>query len=150
MRPARIMIRAGTRVALAALGLAAALASPARADDTGFASIHDLALVGGKLCMSDHSHHGSGDTAATKKAAEVSAIRSWADFTVLEYGSDWGNYSLAVGKSGSCEKVSGGWRCEVDARPCRVGRGSYAAVPSKKKTARAVRSGTPSRKTAAQ
>lgn len=116
------------RFLAAVSGLAAALVMlPARADDTGFASIHDLANVGGKQCMTDHSHHGSGDARPTRKAAELSAIRSWADFTALEYGTDWSNYGVAIKKSVSCEPTAAGWQCSLDANPCRNGRAGYAA-----------------------
>ena len=134
-------------IAVATAGIA--VTSSARADDTGFASIHDLVAVGSKLCMADHSHHGSGDTMPTRKAAELSAIRSWADFTALEYGSDWANYGNAVGKAVSCEPASGGWQCSLDARPCRHGRAGYAASaggPAKSRPAR----GQAARKTAEQ
>ena len=63
----------------------------ASADDTGLASIHEWRHAGSKTCFVDHTHDGSG-TGATKSAALAEAIRNWQDFTVLEYGTDWGYY----------------------------------------------------------
>lgn len=141
----------GLTVGLGAAALAFAMgAAPARADDTGFASIHDLAMVGSKVCMTDHSHNGTGDTASSRKAAELSAIRSWASFTALEYGTDWANFGLSVGKAMSCSQNSGGWQCSVDARACRNGRAGYAAAGAKAKAAasRAGRAAAPKRQAA--
>jgi hypothetical protein len=121
---------AAARLISTALGVSLALATAALADDTGFASIHTIFAVGNKICLSDHSHNGSGETRSTRKAAEVSAIQSWANFTALEYGSDWSNYGISVKKTGSCSQVSGGWQCSLDATPCRVGRAGYAVSGS--------------------
>jgi hypothetical protein len=88
------------------------------ADDTGFASSHTLRKEGGKLCMADHAHSGSG-TAATKPAAKVAAIRAWAEFTSFEYGSDWARYSRAAGHVVRYTKEEKGWTATVDARPCK-------------------------------
>jgi len=88
------------------------------ADETGFASSHDLRKEGGRLCMADHFHSGQG-AGATKSAATQAAIRSWAEFTDFEYGSSWARYSLAAGKSTHFTKEAKGWSAAVDARPCR-------------------------------
>jgi hypothetical protein len=152
IQPGASPMRIATTFVRLAVVLTAGLVSTAsaRADDTGFASIHDLAMVGSKLCIVDHSHHGSGDVMPTKKSAELSAIRSWADFTALEYGTDWANYGLAVGKSASCQATSGGYQCSLDATPCRSGGGGYAAAASGR-TAKSARTRTQtSRKAAAQ
>ena len=106
-----------TRLGLAAFVLAVAFA-PARADQTGFASMHDQARVGGKMCMTDHYHYGSG-SGASKAAAQKAAIQSWASFTDFEYGSDWARFGKAVGKRVSCNPSSAGYDCQVEARPCR-------------------------------
>jgi hypothetical protein len=90
----------------------------ARADDTGFASAHDLRKENGKLCMSDHSHSGFG-TGATKAAARTAAIRAWADFTNLEYGSDWASYSASGSQKTNYVKEEKGWGANVEGRPCR-------------------------------
>jgi hypothetical protein len=92
---------------------------PARADDTGLAYSHDMRREKGRLCFSDHWHFGSG-AGGTRGAAEIEAIKSWADFTALEYGSDWARYSRAAGKTVKCApNGSGGYDCQIDARPCK-------------------------------
>jgi hypothetical protein len=88
------------------------------ADDTGFAYAHSLRKEGGRTCMSDHYHSGSG-SGATKSAAQKSAIHSWANFTAFEYGSDWARWGVARSKSVRYTKDSSGWSADVDARPCR-------------------------------
>jgi hypothetical protein len=107
---------------LTGLALAGALLgvgyAPAFADQTGFASMHTQARVGGKMCMTDHYHYGSG-TGSTKAAAQRDAIGSWQSFTDFEYGSDWARFSKAVGKRVSCSGSGGGFSCQVEARPCR-------------------------------
>ncbi|MFM7084686.1 MAG: hypothetical protein ACKOW3_06760 [Hyphomicrobium sp.] len=92
--------------------------SPSLGDDTGFADMHDLRREGGKLCQVDHYHYGSG-SGPTKKAAMSSAITSWADFTALEYGSDWARFYRAANRSSSCSKSGSEVTCSVEARPCR-------------------------------
>jgi hypothetical protein len=99
-----------------AVGLGASTA--AFADETGFASSHTLRKERGRLCMSDHYHHGGGD-GATKKAAQVQAIKSWQDFTALEYGSNWASFSRAGSKGISCSQNSTGYECSIEARPCK-------------------------------
>jgi hypothetical protein len=102
-----------------ALLMAAAIS--ARADDTGLASIHDWRREGGRICMLDHFHDGAG-TGDTRKAAEASAIGSWASFTILEYGTDWGSYQVSVSKKMDCtDQGSKEWSCAVSARPCKGG-----------------------------
>jgi hypothetical protein len=101
-------------VALCAL---AAVSGSALADNTGFDSIHAKQRVGGKTCFSGHSHNGNG-AGATRKIAEMQAIRSWYGYTAGEYGSDWANINKAIGKSMRCSQ-SGGWSCDVEATPCR-------------------------------
>jgi hypothetical protein len=108
-----------TRISFGLAGLMiAAVAAPAAADQTGFAAMHNMARVGGKMCMTDHYHYGSGQ-GANKKAAERAAIGSWQSFTDFEYGSDWARFSKAVGKRISCSQSSSGVDCQVEARPCR-------------------------------
>lgn len=110
--------RASFHIALAGLLTAMAAAGPAAADQTGFASMHDQVRVGGKMCMTDHYHYGSGQ-GATKAAAQRAAIGSWQSFTDFEYGSDWARFSKAVGKRQSCSQSGSGFDCQVEARPCR-------------------------------
>lgn len=99
-----------------ALGL---LCAPAAAQqDTGLSGLHDKVRVAGKLCMADHYHTGNSAGLASKKAAEVAAIKNWQDFTAWEYGSAWGSFRMAESKKVSCSG-GGSWSCTVDARPCR-------------------------------
>jgi hypothetical protein len=106
-----------SRIVAATFVFGAAITSAA-ADETGLASMHDLRREGGRLCMSDHYHFGNGG-GATRGAAQNSAIRSWADFTDFEYGSDWARFSRAASKSVSCGRGGSGWECQIQARPCR-------------------------------
>ena len=100
-------------------GLYLLAASPVvLADDTGLAYAHDLRREGGRLCMSDHYHQGSG-TGHTKAAAQAAAIRSWADFTNFEYGTAWARYGRAASHSIRYTKNMDGWDADVDARPCK-------------------------------
>jgi hypothetical protein len=104
-------------LAVAAIGVVAAF--PAVADDTGLAVMHDLRREGGRTCFLDHYHYGNSSGMASRKAAETDAINSWASFVDFEYGSDWARYSRAASKSVKCDGSSGGWGCQVEARPCR-------------------------------
>lgn len=112
-----MMKRVSLGLMAAGFGFAASLTS-ASADQTGFASMHNQARVGGKMCMTDHYHYGSGD-GATKAAAQRAAIGSWQSFTDFEYGSDWARFSKAVGKRVSCSQSGSGYSCQVEGRPCR-------------------------------
>lgn len=94
------------------------LASPSYGDETGMAQMHDLRREGGKLCQVDHYHYGSG-SGSTRKAAMSSAITSWADFTALEYGSDWARFYRAANRASSCSNSGSEVTCSVEARPCR-------------------------------
>lgn len=108
------------RVSAFCLGFSAALlfATASTADQTGFASMHNQARVGGKMCMTDHYHYGNGN-GRTKAAAQRAAIQSWASFTDFEYGSDWARFGKAAGKRISCSASGAGFDCQVEARPCR-------------------------------
>ena len=106
--------------AVSAVCIAAMFGTPAMANDTGVAqSLHATARVGGKLCLTDHSHAGSSSGLATEKAAKAEAIRSWAGFTAWEYGTDWANINKAIRRSMSCSRSSSGWGCNLDANPCK-------------------------------
>jgi hypothetical protein len=96
----------------------ATLIAPAFADQTGIADMHSLRREGGRTCMSDHFHSGSSSGQRTKAAAAAEAIRSWADFTALEYGSDWARYGKAASRSMRCKSAADGWSCDLEARPC--------------------------------
>jgi hypothetical protein len=96
--------------------------SAALADQTGLASMHAMRREHGKLCMTDHWHYGSSGTHSSKRAAQRAAMRSWQDFTDLEYGSDWARYSRASSRKLKCSRAAAGWSCDVEARPCLSGR----------------------------
>lgn len=95
-----------------------ALHSAAHADNTGFDSIHSQVRIGGKTCFADHSHGGSG-SGATRKIAEMQAIKSWYGYTAGEYGSDWANIGKAVKRSMTCSGSGNNYTCDVEATPCR-------------------------------
>jgi len=86
--------------------------------DTGLASLHDWVRIGGKTCMADHFHDGSG-SGATRGIAQAAAVRAWQDFTAWEYGGRWGSYGNAISRSVRCSGVRGNVSCSVSARPCR-------------------------------
>ena len=56
--------------------------------------------------MIDHYHNGAGSGHATRQAAERAAIAAWTDFTDLEYGPGYGNYSIAGSKRTNCAQAS--------------------------------------------
>jgi len=101
--------------------VAGAVSIPARAaTETGLATaLHEVRREGGRLCMTDHWHYGSSGTMATKAAAQRDAIRSWQDFTDLEYGSAWARFSRAASRKMGCSHNGGGWTCDAEARPCK-------------------------------
>jgi hypothetical protein len=109
----KALVCAGTLALM--LGVAA---GPAQAQDTGLAGMHSWVRAGGKTCLADHYHDGSG-SGATRAQAQAAAIRSWIDFTAWEYGRRWGSYSAAVSKSMSCSGSRGSFSCSTSARPCR-------------------------------
>lgn len=105
---------------LVAVATAAAISgAPSSADQTGLASVHALRREGGRLCMADHWHFGSSGAQASRAVAQRAAIRSWAEFTDLEYGSDWARFGRAASQRVKCSRSSAGWYCDVEARPCR-------------------------------
>lgn len=103
-------------LALVMAAVSAPLAASAQ-EVSGLAAMHDMRREKGKLCMSDHWHSGSG-VGATKDAAQKAAIRSWIDFTDLEYGARWASFGNAAGKRVSHSKESSGWSASVEGRPC--------------------------------
>lgn len=108
------------RSLIVAAGLAAAaIATPAFAQSTGLDGLHEKVRVGGKLCFVDHFHSGSSNSEATRKAAEVAAIRVWSNFTAWEYGAAWGRWQNAASKTMNCSQSNGSWGCTINARPCR-------------------------------
>lgn len=100
--------------------LAAAVipAAPARADDTGAASMHTFVKSGGKTCFADHAHSGTGD-GASKAAAEAAARKEWYAYTAGEYGSDWASWAKSAAKKVTYAKAEKGWSATVESRPCK-------------------------------
>lgn len=103
---------------VAAAGWLVLTAWPALADDTGLSALHALRREGGRTCFLDHYHYGSSAALQTENAARVTAIKSWAGFVDLEYGSDWARFSRAHSRSVKCARSTSGWGCQVEARPC--------------------------------
>lgn len=106
----------------AAVFAASALPSIGDASAQGLIDLHAKVRTGNKICLVDHFHDGSSAGQASKKAAEIVAIRVWQDFTTWEYGSAWGSYRLAASQNANCTQSGGGWSCVVRARPCRSAR----------------------------
>lgn len=105
-------------VAAASLAAVAVFALvPAHAGQTGLDGIHAKIRVGKKVCFDGHSHSGYG-AGPSKKAAEVAAIKSWADFVALEYGTDWAHFGKTIKQSMRCSQSAAGWTCDLDATPC--------------------------------
>jgi hypothetical protein len=105
-------------VGVCALAATLAQSQPVQADETGVASIHTWVRSGGRTCLVDHFHDGSG-SGRSRAAAQAAAIRAWAEFTSWEYGSSWGRWGLAAGKSVNCSGGGGSYSCSVSARACR-------------------------------
>ncbi len=105
---------------VAAVLLAAPLAE-AVADDTGVAQLlHSVRREGRNLCLSDHFHDGHSSGEATRKAAELAAIKAWAEFTNWEYGTDWARWQKAASKRMTCSQSGPtSWSCHAEARPCK-------------------------------
>ena len=89
------------------------------ANDDGMAGMHGQRVERNKICFDDHSHAG-GAEGKTKRAAHRDAIREWRSFTAWEYGSIWGSYKRAAGKTVEYTKAKVGWFARVIARPCRL------------------------------
>lgn len=114
------MKKIATAFAFAALVGVAAVSDDAAASDTGVAqTLHSLQRVGGRTCLVDHYHDGSGSGRSRHEAMNA-AVSAWAGFTSWEYGTSWGRYGLAHRKTANCSRASGGgWSCSVSAIPCR-------------------------------
>ena len=111
-------------VLIAACALAtsahSAAAQKAGAAVTGLAAMHDMRREKGRLCFTDHFHHGSSAGQPSKAAAMKEAVASWGGFTALEYGNEWASFNKAGSKTAKCtQSTSGSWGCEIEARPCR-------------------------------
>ena len=103
---------------LALAGCFSLAATAAIADDTGLAYSHTLRKEGGRTCMADHYHSGSGE-GRSKESARAAAIRSWIEFTNFEYGSAWARFGVAGSPSAHYTKEASGWSAFVEARPCK-------------------------------
>jgi hypothetical protein len=105
-------------VSALALGLMLAAGGTAVAQETGLAGMHTWVRVGGRTCMLDHFHDGSG-SGPTRAAAQRAAIRAWIDFTAFEYGGRWASYGASVSKRMGCSGSPGNYSCSTSSRPCR-------------------------------
>jgi hypothetical protein len=74
---------------------------------------------GNTLCFADHYHFGSGTVQPTKAKAQADAAAAWAGFVDFEYGAAYADARIAVSKTFKCGKESGGYKCSLEARPCR-------------------------------
>lgn len=101
---------------LAVSGLLLA-AAPAQAQSLADV-LHSQRQEGGRICLVDHFHSGSG-SGPTRQAAERDAAGSWSSFTAWEYGGNWGSWKLAASKTMNCSQTGGSWSCGSDARPCK-------------------------------
>lgn len=114
------------RIVLASIAAAASIASlpyvsvanNAR-EIGGLATIHDLRIENGRLCMSDHEHFGQSGVWSSRELAAKRAAQSWAGFTRLEYGAEWADFRVAAAKRIDCSPSGESWTCAVQARPCR-------------------------------
>jgi hypothetical protein len=108
-----------SRAVVLALAAAFAFAATAAiADDTGLAYSHTLRKEGGRTCMADHYHSGSGE-GRSKEGARAAAVRSWVEFTNFEYGTVWARFGVAASPSAHYTKEAQGWSAVVEARPCK-------------------------------
>jgi hypothetical protein len=114
------MKKIATAFAFTALVGVGAVSDGALASDTGVAqTLHSLQRVGGRTCLVDHYHDGSGSGRSRHEAMNA-AVSAWSGFTSWEYGTSWGRYGLANRKSANCSRdMSGGWSCSISAIPCR-------------------------------
>ena len=113
------MMKSFVKAGAAAAVLFLAMASGASANETGVAqALHQLRKYGGRTCLVDHFHDGSG-SGATRGQAQAAAIGAWSGFTAWEYGTSWARYGLAVRRTMSCSKDMGGWSCQTSAIACR-------------------------------
>ena len=101
-----------------ALGLMLACGNAAVAQETGLAGMHSWTRSGGRVCLLDHYHDGSG-SGPTRAAAMRAAMAAWSDFTAFEYGGRWASYGAAASKRMSCSGGRGNYSCSTSARPCR-------------------------------
>ena len=92
------------------------VATPAMAQ---LADMHEQRRERGRICFTDHYHYGSSSGQPSKKAAELTAIKSWSDFVDFEYGGVWTSWARSGSKSVKCSSSTSGWGCDVSSRPCR-------------------------------
>jgi hypothetical protein len=96
-----------------------AVPRPTKAVD-GTAAIHSISVEGNRVCFADHWHYGNSSGLATKRQAEIEAIKSWSGFVAFEYGDDWANFAKSGSKSMKCSApYHGAWSCDLSARPCK-------------------------------
>ena len=108
----RILLTVSTSVLL--------LSSPMPAQAGGSLEfLHGKVRINGHTCMQDHTHTGKGGD-AHQQIAMAKAAKDWSEFTALEYGAAWGNFSIAANKSMKCGLLRDAWMCEAEAVPCKM------------------------------
>ena len=114
-----MVLRMLATAASAALLLSSPMPTTPAARAGGLEFLHGKVLIGGHVCMKDHTHTGKGGD-ASQATAMSKAARDWSDFTALEYGAAWGNFAVSANKSMKCGQLRDAWLCEVEAVPCRM------------------------------
>jgi hypothetical protein len=114
-----MVLRLFLTVSSAVLLMSSPMTNSATAQAGGLEFLHDKVLIGGHVCMKDHTHTGKGGD-AHHSIAVSKAARDWSEFTALEYGAAWANFGIAAGKSMSCGQLRDAWMCEIVAVPCRM------------------------------
>ncbi|MGQ0456865.1 MAG: hypothetical protein ACT4OU_07370 [Hyphomicrobium sp.] len=84
----------------------------------GMDSMHDQRREGGRVCMIDHFHYGSG-SGKSKQAALADAIGSWQSFTDFEYGGRWASWKRSASKEIKYGSNPQGITADISSRPCR-------------------------------
>ena len=114
-------------IGVALIALVAVIVSPVVVTDKAAAISLPRTMSDGRVCRmllgAAHMHSGhSGRTKAyaTKEMAQHAAIMRWSRFTAWEYGPEWGDFRVAARRTARCTPgTRGGWKCKVEAQPCR-------------------------------
>lgn len=107
------------------VALAIGMSSSIMVTDTADAISLPRTMADGKVCRmllgAAHMHSGkSFKASATKHSAFEAAVIRWSRFTAWEYGPEWGDFRIAARQTASCAPARrGGWKCKVEAQPCR-------------------------------
>lgn len=100
----------------------------------GLDGLHAKVQIGNRLCMSGHTHHGSGASKPSRVLAAADAARAWGSFTALEYGREWADFNQAHAQDMQCKSGGGRdgalWSCNVTATPCKPLHAGTVAAPA--------------------